>query len=112
VTGVAARRPKSRLVHGTAATAVTRRCPCRSCDDFRDRPSGYSHDPAWVDEVAVAEVAAGQGYHERLSLAEREAVVRLMHGWRINDQDIARRTGMNARTVLRIRQRLDLEANA
>lgn len=109
---MARRRGGGRLVHGTRKTAIERECPCRSCENYRDRPDGYSHDPDWVDEMAVEAVAAGQGYHERLSIGEREAVVRLMHGWRVNDQDIARRTGMNARTVLRIRQRLNLQANA
>lgn len=108
---VKARRPPGRLIHGTNLVAVVRRCPCVRCEDFRDRPRNWGHDPGWVDEVAVGEVAIGRGYAERLSIGEREALVRLMHGWRLSDYEIARRTGMSSRTVLRIRQRLGLGPN-
>ncbi len=104
-------RGPGRIVHGTSKTAVQRACPCRTCDDFRERPRGFSHDPDWIDEMAVERVAAGESYHERLSVKEREEVVRLLHRQRMTDRDIARRTGMADRTVLRIRQRLGLLAN-
>lgn len=65
-----------------------------------------------VDEVAVERVVAGRGGQSQLTVAERAEVVRVLHGRRCNDLLIARRTGMNPRTVLRIRQRLNLPAVA
>lgn len=110
MTEIRARRPPTRLIHGTHATAVTRACPCQACENYRERPPGFGHDPDWVDEIAVRFVAERRGYHEHLSIREREAVVQLMHSWHLSDLESARRTGMSSRTVLRIRQRLGLEA--
>jgi hypothetical protein len=100
------------MVHGgSVALAFDRRCPCTPCDSYRERcAADISRDPAAVDHVAVELVADGLGYHERLTVAERAEVVRLLHHRRYSDNDIARRTGMAAKTVLRIRRRLTLPA--
>lgn len=107
-----AARPVGRLIHGGSSTlAYVRRCPCVACVGFRERTrANISHDSDAVDWVAVDRVATGDGYQERLTVAEREAVVILLHRRGCNDQVIARRTGMADRTVLRIRKRLNLPA--
>lgn len=71
-------------------------------------PGGAGRRPGPIDEAAVERVAAGHGDAARLTVAEREEVVRRLHAHRISDLAIARRTGISSRTVLRIRQRLRL----
>lgn len=64
-----------------------------------------SHDD--VDEVVVDRLAAGRFLPEQATIAEREAVVALLavrEG--ATDKEIAVRTGISERTVLRIRGRL------
>jgi transposase len=56
----------------------------------------------------VQRIADGQALASRGTIAERERVVRLLNGKGMNDQQIARRTGMSPWTALRIRQRLNI----
>ena len=106
---VPATRPKTgRMVHGTYKTARVMRCPCMRCETYRERPAGASNDPDYVDEVAVERVAAGGGYPELLTIAEREAVVRLLYDQWMTDVGIAHRTGMSSFSVFGIRKRLGL----
>lgn len=104
----ASRSQSGRMVHGTHVTAVTRRCPCRACAGYRERPGGFSRDPDFIDDTAVERVASGDGYQELLTIAERQAVVRLLHAEGLNDFQMARRTGMCSRTVGAIRKHLGL----
>ena len=62
-----------------------------------------SSDPACADPLAIERLVSGQIDPARVSIAERRAVVRRLHEQRMNDQEIARRTGMSGRNVLRIR---------
>lgn len=61
-----------------------------------------------VDPVSVERACAGQ--RVALNPREREQVVKRLHAAGLNDQQIARRTGISDRTVLRARQRLGLPA--
>lgn len=67
------------------------------------RPAGKTD----VDELLVEHVVAGHRAG-RLTVAERREVVRRLHANGLNDQQIADRTGMADRTVLRIRRDLGL----
>ena len=62
-----------------------------------------------VDEVAVQR-AVGGDLSVALSVLERREAVRLLHRQRLSDGQIAQVLGLSDRTVLRIRQRLDLPA--
>ena len=82
-------------------------------DDTIDDPDARpQHDlpdlPDAVDEAAVLRRIDGQ--HVRLTRAERHEVVRLLHVAGLNDGQIARRTGLVERTVLRDRRTLRLPA--
>jgi hypothetical protein len=90
-------------------------CRCQQCASARSdyyksyRKSGHrSRDD--VDEVIVQRIIDGLADHRTATVAEREHVIRRMNRQNITDLEIARRTGINPRTVLRIRQRLDLPA--
>lgn len=61
-----------------------------------------------IDPIAVERCTAGLIDPHSLTLAERREVVRRLHRHGLSDPEIARRTGMCARTVLRHRQRLGL----
>lgn len=65
-------------------------------------------DATRIDEVAVERSCAGEKVP--LGPREREEVVRRLHAAHLNDQQIARRTGISDRTVIRARQRLGLPA--
>jgi hypothetical protein len=66
--------------------------------------------PADLDEVAVLRAVQGDRSID-LTIAERRLVIRHLHAQGLDDQQIERRTGISSRTVLRIRQELDLPAN-
>jgi DNA-binding NarL/FixJ family response regulator len=63
---------------------------------------------AGCDDMVVERVAAGERIE--MTVAERSAVVRRLHGQGMTDQDIGRRTGIPPRTVFRVRVRLGLPA--
>jgi DNA-binding NarL/FixJ family response regulator len=67
-----------------------------------------SRAPPAVDDMLVERVAGGE--HLEMTPAERSAVVRRLHSQGMTDQDIGRRTGINSRTVFRVRARLGLPA--
>ena len=67
-------------------------------------PNSTTVDSAAVDRALTGDVA------DRLSIADRREAVRTLHAQGYNDSRIAERIGITARTVLRIRQRLDLPA--
>jgi hypothetical protein len=75
--------------------------------DTRDPQRLNAHDD--VDEVAV--LRACDGEHLDLTIGERREVVRRLHARGLSDGRIAATGGLTARTVLRIRQELDLPAN-
>jgi hypothetical protein len=60
-----------------------------------------------VDAVVVTRLVNGDP-PERTTLGEREAAVRHLHGFGLNDREIATRTRIPKRTVWGIRQRLSL----
>lgn len=62
-----------------------------------------------VDDVAVQRAIDGD-LSVSLTIAERREVVRRLHARRLTDGQIDRLTGISSRTVLRIRQELDLPA--
>jgi DNA-binding CsgD family transcriptional regulator len=71
-----------------------------------------------IDDPAAEPYRAGrdpqtqrQGAYA-LTIAERQDLVRTLHRQQCSDREIARRTGMSDRTVLRIRARLGLPAVA
>lgn len=64
--------------------------------------------PATVDEIAVELALAGQKV--RLSVKDRAEVVRQAHARRWSDARIARTTGMDEKSAIRIRGRLGLPA--
>lgn len=66
-----------------------------------------AHDD--IDPIAVERACSGRP-PARLTVGERRAVVRQLHRQRLSDQAIAARSGITARTVLRIRQELGLPA--
>lgn len=76
--------------------------------DADDAPP-KSDEFAGVDESAVD--LAASGIRVKLTVEEREEVVRMLHGMKLNDQQIAERADCDPRTVLRIRGRLSLPAN-
>ena len=73
-----------------------------------DEEPPVADDEAFIDEVAVELAASGE--RVRLTSAERREVVRVLHARKLSDADIARRAGLTARTVLRIRDELGLPA--
>lgn len=77
--------------------------------DLDEAPPTQDEEVAGVDESAVDLAAAG--VRVKLSIAEREETVRVLHGMKLNDSQIAERVNVDPRTVLRIRQRLELPAN-
>lgn len=100
------------------ATAARYPSPLAWDDDTIDDPAATPRGLATgtpgpgldVDETAVRRRADGdRSVH--LSLAERRALVTLLHGRGLNDQDAAAVSGLSDRTVLRARQALGLPAN-
>jgi hypothetical protein len=70
-----------------------------------------SHDD--IDEVVVDRLAGGRYLPDQATIAEREAVVAMLAvRERATDSEIAARTGISERTVLRIRGRLTVDAAA
>jgi hypothetical protein len=65
-------------------------------------------EEAGVDEARV--YLATTGDRVRLTIEERREAVRVLHAARLSDAVIGERLGINARTVLRIRQELGLAA--
>jgi hypothetical protein len=80
-----------------------------SADITPDDPPQLAHDD--IDDVAVLRACEGDPTI-RLTLAERREVVRRLHARGLSDNRIAATARMTSRTVLRIRQELDLPANA
>lgn len=82
-------------------------------DDPRARPwqgTGLRRGSSTViNEVAVT--AACNGQRVDTTIADRREIVRRLHADGLNDQQIARLTGISARTALRIRGQLQLPAN-
>lgn len=80
-------------------------------DDPNARPVGVDdgRDDA-IDDAAVERACAGDRT-VRLTNAERREVVARLAGSGLSDQDIARRTGINDRQVIRDRQRAGIPAN-
>jgi hypothetical protein len=77
---------------------------CRTCTRLIDAQY-RRHPPAReVDPVAVERAVAGRP-PEYLTIAERAEAVRQLAGWGHSDPAIARRIGVAAYTVLRIRAR-------
>lgn len=60
------------------------------------------------DEVIVERCLAGSPCGIKPSTAEREQIVYTLRGKGLNDAEIARRTGIPERTVLRVRHRIGL----
>lgn len=75
---------------------------------YRSVSRVVSHED--VDEIAVEQAMQGARGPSLLTVAERREVVRRLHAWGCNDQEIQRRTGLTGRTALRIRQELGLRA--
>lgn len=74
--------------------------------DTDPRPASLKRYDSTVDDVAVE--LAVKGEHVNLNPAERREVVRQLHARRWSDPAIEAHTGIDERTVLRIRQELDL----
>lgn len=71
---------------------------------WRPRRPRSRYDPAIVERCLAGRRDV------KLSTAEREQVVYLLRQRGLNDLAIARRTGIPARTVLRVRRRIGLAA--
>lgn len=82
-------------------------------DDPNDNPKGIPSalTTANVDEVAIERVLSGDKPKRPLNPREREIVVTRLYELGLSDAQIADRAGTSDRTVLRIRQRLNLPAN-
>lgn len=82
-------------------------------DDTIDDPAAEPHGsmPVQFDEVAVSKCAEGRFPGGDLTIAEREAAVRMLHRQGMSDRGVAARMGIRDRTVVRIRRRLGLPAN-
>lgn len=82
-------------------------------DDPDEQPKGIQRAAAarGVDPVAVERVMSGDRPSRPLTPAEREVVVVNLHAFGLSDRQIADRAGTSDRTVLRIRQRLNLPTN-
>lgn len=78
-------------------------------EDPQHEPTIDLDEPRGVDEVAIRRRIGGDRT-VHLTRAERWHLIRLMHADGHNDQQIARRTGINDRQVLRDRKTLGLPA--
>ena len=77
-----------------------------SVTDLPRTPSDIGPDPVTVDRCLAGEIPARQ-----LDRAEREQAVRVLHGYGLNDCEIARRMAWHTKSVHRIRsERLGLPA--
>ena len=77
--------------------------------DFDDGPALPERGSDDVDETAVELALTGSDVH--LTPAERRVAVRTLHGYGLTDPEIASRIRCSDRTVLRIRDELDLPYN-
>lgn len=80
--------------------------------DLSQAPPPVLSGPSAADTDAVAIDLACDGARDmnRLTKAERRAVIARLHAEGLDDQQIARRTGCASRTALRIRRELNLPA--
>ena len=115
--GVRVRMPVLGSVeHGTPAAAL-KGCPCRGCDQLRDRllvapataaaPS-VRQAPARVgpvDLVAVERACAGELPAGWLTVSERAAAVSRLTGSGLSARQVGARIGVSPRTVVRARRR-------
>lgn len=82
-------------------------------DDPKSRPwQGFGprrKSSTTLNETAIRAACAGQRVDT--TIADRREIVRRLHAAGLNDRQIQRRTGISARTALRIRGQLGLSAN-
>lgn len=104
--------------HGPSTSAAKRATargalPPIAWDDI-DNPDAkpYAEMQVEVDEVAVQRAVDGRMSARDLTIGEREAAVRLIHRQGLTDGHAAERLGLAGETVMRIRKRLCLPANA
>ncbi|MFP7833104.1 hypothetical protein [Marisediminicola sp. LYQ134] len=87
--------------------------PPLAWDDIDNDPHPNMVDHAdeleQLDDIAIALACAGEPV--TLTPAERRAALTLVHAQRLSDPEIAECLHLNVRTVLRIRQELNLPAN-
>lgn len=108
------RRYRRRVCHTPCRCVTCKAANAATQRRYRTRYPRYaplrSHSD--VDEVKVQRIVSGaHRYHwTETTIGERQEAVRILHRRRHSDGQIAALTGITARTVLRIRTRLNLPA--